>query len=526
MRVPSRKDRDPKLRGEAAPARKPRRDPAPAGELIRPDDDWRELVRGLEGDPIAEETETVPSRAERLHPDWLRATRALPMVAVVGRPNVGKSTLFNRIIGRRKAVVHDRPGVTRDRNLDVADWLGRPFLCVDTGGFDTELDDPLLENVVEQARMAIDEADVIILLFALGESAHPADAEMVRLLRTTRKPVLAAVNKCDNEREELESADFYQYGIDRLYPISALHGRGVGDLLDDVVAALPATPAGDRGGAAEGAGRPIALAIVGRQNVGKSTLINRLAGEPRVIASPVPGTTRDAIDTLVTAPGGRPFILIDTAGIRRRGKIERGVERLSVMSAMLSLRRADVAALVIDAAEGITEQDAHVAGYCLEAGLPTMILVNKWDLVEKDHRTADEFTKRLEKEWQFLRYAPVLYMSGLTGQRATRVYEIAERVYENSTRRVPTPALNEKLAEWVERKPPAMKRNRRPKVRYGAQVGVQPPRFAVFVNDPQLFHFSYERYLVNRIRETWDFEGTPIKLHFRRSSRRKGEGED
>ena len=445
----------------------------------------------------------------------------LPMVAIVGRPNVGKSTLFNRILRRRKAVVHDRPGVTRDRNIDRAEHAGVAFLCVDTGGFDTKLDDPLLAGVVEQVRIAIDDADVIVFLAAVGETAHPADAEVINLLRSTRKPVFAAVNKCDSPRHEQDSADFYRFGFDRIYPIAALHGIGIADLLDDVAATLNRLEPGRQ--RIEAPPDAIALAIVGRQNAGKSTLVNQLAGADRVIAAPLPGTTRDAIDTVVKAPGERPFVLIDTAGIRRRGRIGRGVERLSVFSAMMSLNRADVAALVIDAAEGITAQDAHIAGYCLDAGLASMILVNKWDLIEKDHRTADEFTRRLADELKFLRYAPVLYLSALTGQRAHRVFEVAERVDANSRRRIDTHQLNERLEEWVGSRPPTSRHTRSPKVRFMTQTSVHPPTFTMFVNDPTLFHFSYQRYIANRLREAFDFEGAPIRLRFRQNRPRPGD---
>lgn len=444
---------------------------------------------------------------------------ALPVVAIIGRPNVGKSTLFNRIIGRRKAIVHDRPGVTRDRNVHRADWAGVPFLCVDTGGFDIELDDPLLASVVEQVDLAIRQADVIIFLAAVAETAHPADEEIVRRLHGTDKPVLAAINKSDSPVLEAEALDFYRFGFDRIYPISALHGRGVGDLLDGVVEALRnveprhTLPAPGL----------IRLAIVGRQNVGKSTLVNQLAGEQRVIVADYAGTTRDAIDTDVLTPDGRTITLIDTAGIRRRGKVERGVEKLSVLSSMLSLRRANVAALVLDATQGPTEQDAHIAGYCLEAGLPTMILVNKWDAVEKDHRTADQFTKMLEQEWGFLRYAPVIYISARTGLRAHRVFDTAERIFANASRRIQTRELNQWLEATVAARPVQSGGVRLPKIRYITQVAVLPPTFTMFVNDPKLFHFSYRRYLINQLREAWDFEGTPIRLFVRSSKRRRDE---
>lgn len=442
----------------------------------------------------------------------------LPMVAIVGRPNVGKSTLFNRIIGQRKAVVHDRPGVTRDRNIERAEWDGLPFLCVDTGGFDIELDDPLLNSVVEQVRLAIEEADVILFVAAVHETAHPADEEIVRLLRGIDKPVFMAVNKCDSPTISYEANDFYRFGYEKIYPVTALHGVGVADLLADVLEALrnlktPPTHTHGEGG--------IALALVGRQNVGKSTLVNRLCGRERVIAADLPGTTRDSIDTVVHTPEGKVFRLIDTAGIRRRGKVEVGIEKLSVLSSMMSLHRADVAALLIDGQQGITEQDAHIAGYCLDEGLPIILLVNKWDAVEKDHRTADQFTKKLEEEWPFLRYAPVLYISAKGGQRTHRVFELVEKVYANAQRRIPTHELNKRLEEWVGHRPPTIKFNRRPKVRFMTQTRVHPPTFTLFVNDPELFHFSYKRYIANRLREAYDFEGTLIRIQLRKNAQKR-----
>ncbi|MCL5269968.1 MAG: ribosome biogenesis GTPase Der [bacterium] len=495
MRTPTRKNRE-----LASPPNAPPPNAWPAGDWPADDGEPREEA--------ARESGAAPER--------------LPMVAIVGRPNVGKSTLFNRILGRRKALVHERPGATRDRNIEPAEWEGVRFLCVDTGGFDSRLDDPLLASVVEQVRLAIDDADVLILLLAAGEPDHPADAEIIRLLRGADKPILVAVNKSDNPALALEANEFYRHGFGEIFPITALHGSGVGDLLSAVAGALRRLDHAPRH--AHGGGG-IALAIVGRQNVGKSTLVNRLAGAERVIAAPLPGTTRDAIDTVVTTSEGRIFTLIDTAGIRRRGKVEVGIEKLSVLSSMMSLRRADVAAIVIDATVGITDQDAHIAGYCLDSGLAAMILVNKWDLVEKDHRTADQFTHRLEEEWRFMTWAPVLYLSALTGQRAVRVFEVAERVYGNARRRVATHELNARLTEWVGGRPPAMKFNRRPKVRFLAQTGVLPPTFTLFVNDPALFHFSYRRYIVNRLREAYDFEGTPIRLQLRKNKTREGDPE-
>lgn len=459
---------------------------------------------------VSHDTDIDPALLEPLATERVREDR-LPMIAIVGRPNVGKSTLYNRILGQRDAIVHDLPGVTRDRRINRAEWGGVPFLLVDTGGFDEKIDDPLIQRVVEQARMALSEADVVILLTAVGEEDHPADQALLQLVRQAKKPVLFAVNKCDNNLLEHQAADFYRYGFDRLFPIAAQHGRGTAELLDAALEELKNV---------ERPGRPtlsggISIAIVGRQNVGKSSLVNKLLGEERLIASDLPGTTRDAIDTTLRTPQGDVFTLIDTAGIRRRGKIERGVERLSVMGSMIALRRADVAILVVDGSVGLTAQDAHIASYIVEQGLACILAVNKWDLVEKDSKTADAFTKTLQREWGFLAWAPVVYISALTGQRVHRLFELVKRVYLNAGHRIPTPKLNDYVHEWTRRKPLPPRKNRQPKIKYVAQTGIHPPTFTFFASEPALIHFSYRRYLANRLREVADFEGTPIRLFFK-----------
>jgi GTP-binding protein len=443
------------------------------------------------------------------------------MVAIVGRPNVGKSTLFNRLAGERRALVHEKPGMTRDRRIERVEWDSRAFVCVDTGGFDIGLDDPLLEDVAQQARVAIAEADVIIFLTAVGEQDHPAELEMIDILRRSKKPVVVAVNKADNEKLDVQAGDFYKFGFDTVYPISALHGRNVADLLDAVFARLEQMPEAGREYLAGG----IHVAVVGRQNVGKSSLVNRLLGEERLIASDLPGTTRDSIDTTIKTPEGDVFTLIDTAGIRRRGKVERGIEKISVLSSMIAIRRADVAVLLIDGAAGLKAQDAHIASYCLDEGCACMLVVNKWDLVEKDSKTADQFTKTLQREWAFLRYAPVLYVSALSGQRTSRILEIAKHIYANAGRRIPTAELNERFAAWVRRKPIPMRRNRQGKIKYITQVGIHPPTFVLSVNDPLLIHFSYLRYLENQLRSEYDFEGTPIRMIMRIKSKKLRERE-
>jgi len=465
--------------------------------------------RDPENDPEMESPIERRSRRER----WL------PTVAIVGRPNVGKSTLFNRLVGRRAALVHDKPGVTRDRRMGDAHWGRTEFLCVDTGGLDLEIEDPLIERVRDQALLGVEQADVIIFLTAVGEEDNPAEHEILEVLRRSGKPIVLTVNKSDNRKLENEAQAFYSYGIGELFPVSALHGGGVPDMLDAVCVALdelepPSEPVVSGG---------IGIAVVGRQNVGKSSLVNRLLGEQRMIASDLPGTTRDSIDTTFETKGGELYTLIDTAGIRRRGKVGRGVERLSVLSSMLGMRRADVAVLLVDGSEGITAQDAHIASYCLEEGLSTIVVVNKWDIVEKDEKTADKFTKTLEREWAFLSYAPVVYVSALTGQRTNRICDLAKRVYLNAERRITTPRLNRLLQDWVRRKPPPTHSNRRPQIKYMTQTGVHPPTFTVFVNNPDLIHFSYKRYIVNRLREIEDFEGTPIRLFIKTKATRSRE---
>jgi len=443
----------------------------------------------------------------------------LPMVAIVGRPNVGKSTLFNRLIGRRVALVHERPGMTRDRRIERVDAPARPFLLVDTGGYDAGLDDPLAAQVVEQARLALTEADLIVWLVEVGQADHPVEQELVQLLRSARKPILLAVNKCDHARRDLEAQEFFRHGLATLHPISALHGRGMDALreaLDRDLAALPPT---DRRPYASGG---IAVALVGRQNVGKSSLLNRLLGQERVITSDAPGTTRDAVDATLVTPEGQVFTLIDTAGIRRRGRIERGAEQLSVLSSLLAIRRADVAILVLDGAEGPTAQDAHIAGAILEAGAACVLAVNKWDLVEKDHRTADAFTAHLAERWGFLDFAPVVYVSALTGQRVPRLLDLARRVDRNASRRIATPRLNELLLEWTRRRPLPPRKGRAGRIKYGAQVAVRPPTFVLFVNDPALVHFSYRRHIIRCLREVEDFEGAPVRLILKPSGPAKG----
>ncbi|MDN5364433.1 MAG: GTPase [Eubacteriales bacterium] len=432
---------------------------------------------------------------------------AKPIVALVGRPNVGKSTLFNRITGERKAIVEDRPGVTRDRLYADAFWRDREFILVDTGGIEFEVEDEIARQVKKQARLALEEADVVVFLTDGREGLTLLDREVANLLRRTRKPVILAVNKIENF-QNADIYDFYQLGLGDPIPISAAHGLNTGDLLDAVVANLP-PETGE-----EYDEEVIKIAVAGRPNVGKSSLVNAILGEERVIVSEIPGTTRDAVDTLFTRDD-QSYVIIDTAGIRRRSKIEEPTERFSVIRALRAIERADVVLLVLDAQEGVTEQDKRIAGYAHEKGRAIVIVVNKWDLVEKDDKTMLRYTERIREELSFMQYAPVIYVSALTGQRVPRILELVKYVAEQHVMRIATSTLNELIREAVALNPPPAEGGRRLKILYAAQTGVRPPTFVIFVNDPELVHFSYARYLENRIRSSFGFEGTPINLIFR-----------
>jgi GTP-binding protein len=493
----------------------------------------------------------------------------LPVVAVVGRPNVGKSTLFNRIVGKRQAIVEDRARTTRDRMYGDSEWNGRRFIIVDTGGLEVDPADQIELKVQEQARLAITEADVILFLVDAVTGLTPADEEAAELLRRATRPVIVAVNKTDNTQREADAAEFYSLGWEETYAISASHGRGTGDLLDAIVWALPpeteqelarkakekeadewarevaagrlepfvvgdeeadeeedgADPGIDTAAAARWDAEiaasddeeTAAIAFVGRPNVGKSSLLNSLLGEDRAIVSEVPGTTRDAIDT--TLEWGRSeIVLIDTAGIRRRGKVASGpaAERFSTLRSLKAVARADVAVLVIDAVEGLTAQDAHVAGYVVEEGKGLVVAVNKWDLVaDKTDRTFDQYVEWIRNEVPFLDFAPVVSISAKTGQRVAKVLELAIDIWGERRKRVATAELNRVLRAATERQVPPVVKGRRPKIFYGTQAAVAPPTFVFFANDAGSIHFSYRRYLENRLRAEFGFDGTPIKLVFR-----------
>ncbi len=455
-----------------------------------------------------------------------------PIVALVGRPNVGKSTLFNRIAGARIAVVDDHPGTTRDRLHASAEWNGIPFTVVDTGGIEVlpetvvagkrpgpervlaQDSAPYIPLMRAQAEQAIQEADAIIFITDVIGGLTAADQEVAEILHRARCPVFVAANKADNARLEQDALEFYALGLGEVHPISALHGRGVADLLDEVVQVLPTSPALPSGEEA------IKIAIVGRPNVGKSSLLNRLLGEERAIVSPIPGTTRDAIDTFLEWEG-TPITLIDTAGIRRRGRIGPGVEQYSVLRAIRAIQRADVALLVIDGSEGVTAQDAHVASLILEEWTGVVVLVNKWDAVEKDADTMARYTRWVREALRFLDYVPVLFISALTGQRVDRVLPTALAVQEARFRRIPDGELAQLVQDALARHAPPSKRGRRLKVYSVSQTGVAPPTFVFRVNDPDLVHFSYERYLENRLREAYEFPGTPLRLVFQQQKPRK-----
>lgn len=449
------------------------------------------------------------------------------LVALVGRPNVGKSTLFNRIIGRRLAVVSDVAGTTRDRLYHEADWNGVAFALVDTGGIEvtdgwhteplSEDSEQFLPAIRNQAHVAIQDADVIVQVVDGRTGITAADREVADILRRTQKPVIIAANKLESTTLQPQAFEFYEMAIGEVIPISALHGPGVGDLLDAIVAAIPPSEISDDEDTST------KVAILGRPNAGKSTLLNKLLGQERAIVSPIAGTTRDAIDTKLRWHG-QEFTLIDTAGIRRRGKIEPGVEKYSVLRAMKALGRADVALLLLDAEEGITSQDAHIAGMLIEESAGIIVLVNKWDVVEKDSYTLHETEQKIRQELNFMPYVPMIFISAQTGQRVGNIFPTVIEVNEARHLRIQTSELNKFMRDIVAEHPPSSKAGVRVKFFYATQASVAPPTFVFFVNKPDLLNFSYKRYVENQLRERWPFTGTPVRLFFRaRSEDRFGE---
>ncbi len=427
----------------------------------------------------------------------------LPIVAIVGRPNVGKSTLFNRIINERVAIVADRPGVTRDRNYARASWMGHQFSIIDTGGITWE-DSTIDEEIRAQAEIAIEEADVIVMLADASQGVTSLDERIAHLLYRADKPVLLAVNKADNPEQRTDIYDFYSLGLGDPIPVSGSHGTGIGDLLDEVVKNFPA----DTEKTEEGV---ISFSVIGRPNVGKSSIVNRLLGEERVIVANEEGTTRDAIDTPFVKDGTK-FRVVDTAGIRRRGKVYEKTEKYSVMRAMSAMERSDVAILVLDASTGIREQDKHVAGYAHEAGLGMIIAVNKWDLPKKDSSSGKDFEAVIREEFSYLDYAPIVFVSAKTGKNIDQLPKMVKEVYENKNQRIQSSVLNDLLLEASRLVPAPMVKGKRLRVYYMTQVKTNPPTFVVFCNDPELMHFSYQRFLINQLRENFDFTGTPIKI--------------
>jgi GTP-binding protein len=429
---------------------------------------------------------------------------AKPVVAIVGRPNVGKSTIFNRIVGERVSIVEDIPGITRDRIYSSGDWLNYQFNMIDTGGIDIG-DEPFLAQIRHQAEIAIEEADVIIFLTNVREGVTAADEEVAKILYRSNKPVVLAVNKVDNPEMRTNIYDFYSLGFGEPFPISGSHGLGLGDLLDEVAKHFKNLGSDDYDESI------IKFSLIGRPNVGKSSLVNAILGEERVIVSDIAGTTRDAIDTLYKYEG-RELVIIDTAGMRKKGKVYETTEKYSVLRALKAIDRSDVILVVINGEEGIIEQDKHIAGYAHEAGKSVIIVVNKWDVVDKDERTMKKFEENIRDHFKFLDYAPIVFLSAITKKRIHTLMPNIILASENHARRVQTNVLNDVIMDAVAMNPTPTHKGKRLKIFYTSQVAVKPPTFVVFVNDPELMHFSYERFLENRIRAAFEFEGTPIKI--------------
>ncbi|KAA9007182.1 ribosome biogenesis GTPase Der [Paenibacillus spiritus] len=436
---------------------------------------------------------------------------ARPVVAIVGRPNVGKSTIFNRLIGDRLAIVEDKPGITRDRIYGVAEWNGKPFSVIDTGGIEIDGEDTMLKSIRAQAELAIEEADTIVFMCDAKSGLTNADEEVAQLLFRSGKPVVLAINKVDNMKRAEDIYEFYSLGFGDPIGISGSHGTGIGDLLDAVVELLP-EPKDE-----EYDDDVIRVALIGRPNVGKSSLVNAILGEERVIVSDVAGTTRDAIDTPFERDGQR-YVLIDTAGMRKRGKVYETTEKYSVMRAMRAIERADVVLVVINGEEGIIDQDKHIAGYAHDAGKASIFVVNKWDVVEKDDKTMQHFENKIRDHFLFMTYAPVVFLSALTKQRLQKLLPVVQHAAQQHALRIATHLLNDVVSDAVAINPPPTDKGRRLRINYVTQVAVKPPTIVVFVNDPSLMHFSYERYLENKIRAAFNFEGTPIRIFTRRKS--------
>ena len=441
-----------------------------------------------------------------------------PTVAIIGKPNVGKSTFFNYIVGSRISIVEDTPGVTRDRVYAESNWRGRTFTVVDTAGIEPESDDIIISQMREQAKIAIEIADVIVFLTDVKQGVTAADEEIATLLRKSKKPVVLVCNKADNMgRDKNEIYEFYNLGMGEPYPVSAANALGIGDVLDAIYDNFPEKDENE-----EDDGR-IKVAVIGKPNVGKSSLINKILGENRTIVSNIAGTTRDAIDTEYENEYGK-YVLIDTAGIRRKSKVSESIEKFSIMRTLLAIERADVCLMMIDATEGVTDQDAKIAGEAHEAGKGIIIVVNKWDEYEKETGTLEKYKKEIYAKLSYLSYAPVIFISAKTGQRVDKLFNMINNVAEQNAMRISTAMLNQVINEAIAIVQPPTDKGKRLKILYGTQVSTKPPTFVIFVNNKELFHFSYERYLVNQIRKEFGLEGTPVRM-IAREKREKGEKE-
>lgn len=436
-----------------------------------------------------------------------------PVVAVVGRPNVGKSTIFNKFAGKRISIVEDTPGVTRDRIFAEVEWLNKYFTLIDTGGIEPESEDIILSQMRNQAMLAMDMAHVILFVVDGKAGMTAADKEISQLLRKTKKPVILVVNKIDNQNQYDNIYDFYELGLGTPFAISGANSMGLGDLLDEIVENFP------EGLDTEYDEDVIRVAITGKPNAGKSSILNNILGEDRVIVSPIAGTTRDAIDTYLEK-NDKKFLLIDTAGLRRKSKIYETVEKYSVIRAMSAVDRADVVLIVIDALEGVTEQDTKVAGIAHDEGKACVFIINKWDLIEKDNKTMGNYTKEIKEKFPFMMYAPILFVSAKTNQRINKILEMVEYVASEHSKRVSTSALNDVIGEAVMLNQPPSDKGKRLKIYYGAQTDIKPPKITLFINDKDLTHFSYQRYIENKIRENFGFEGTSIKFEYREKNRK------
>lgn len=431
-----------------------------------------------------------------------------PVVAIVGRPNVGKSTLFNRIIGKRRAIADSTPGVTRDRNYSDANWAGKSFILIDTGGFEPVSKDDILLQMREQMLLAVEEADISIFLVDSKDGLMPGDEEFVDLLRSAGKPIILSVNKVDDRKHEDRVHEFHKLGAGYLYPVSAEHGRGVDDLLDRILELIPEYKE------EEEPEDVVKVAVIGRPNVGKSSLVNNILNEERVLVSDLPGTTRDPIDTYFQV-GGRKYLFIDTAGIRSKGRVSLRLEKYCIIMALKGIERSDIALILIDAVEGVTDQDTKIAGYAHDMGRGVIIVVNKWDLIEKDRYTTIEFTRNIRNRFKYLSYSPIITVSATSGQRVDKIIPLIDKVATGYSMHISTALLNKAFGDAIERRPPPRYRGKELKFFYVTQINSRPPTFVSFVNYPKGVHFSYLRYIHNQLRRRFDFEGTPIRIFFR-----------